>query len=465
MIVTIPARVESFCERFQAELSESKRQALGAMLSGYLLTSGKRTQSAVGREVLDGARAPSSISRLMRRESFRTRDLARAEMKRQIEAEVTRAGGRQETWFLGIDGVASQRGGQTKVENAIKYRQKEKGRKGRSTKAHHLIMGLLITASGVRIPLPRRSYYTEAYINRQNRMLKLGQRQGQRLTYQTQVDLACLIVKELKLPENIRLVVLGDELFEGTKLTGLCRKKGYVFIAPVDSRRNFESRGKLYARGKALPRGAYRELVLRRGEEDTASHRRHQPEGAGEKDRRVYRYHCERRTVAGTGEVAVVYSWKRRRNRSGRLTSRETFKVLVCSDPQLLGEEDIEKIGAMIVEFFEMRWPIEVFFRELKSDLGLSDYQGTDFRAFERHVDLVLLSFMLLEQMRREELARTRSPIKRRELAIKRTSGMKARLAHEAHIADMTWFAKHVGKRNPLRHLSKLLSSAQGVPA
>ena len=96
MIVTIPARVESFCERFQAELSESKRQALGAMLSGYLLTSGKRTQSAVGREVLDGERAPSSVSRRMRRESFRTRDLTRAEMKREIAAEAARAGGKRD---------------------------------------------------------------------------------------------------------------------------------------------------------------------------------------------------------------------------------------------------------------------------------------------------------------------------------------------------------------------------------
>lgn len=464
MIVTIPPRVESFCSRFLGELSEGRCKALGALLSGILLTSGKRTQSAMGREVLGAERAPSSVSRRMRRRSFGTRDLVRAEMKRQIGAEVVRAGGRPEFWFLLIDGVASKRGSLTKVENALKYRKKERGRKGRSTKAHLFVAGLLITASGARLPLPRRSYYTRAYVRSQNRMLQLGQREGRPLIYKTQVDLAGLIVRELELPANIRLVVLADEYFEGTKLTGLCRKKGYAFIAPVNSRRNFESGGKLYARGKALPRDAYRELVLRRGEEDTAPHRRHQPEGAGEKNRRVYRFHCERRTVAKTGEVAVVYSWKRRRDRSGRLTSRETFKVLVCSDPQLLGNEHIEKIGAMIVEFYELRWPIEVFFRELKSDLGFSDYRGTDFRAFERHVDLVLLAFMFLEQMRREELAKTRSPVRRRELTAKRTSGMKARLAREAHAADVAWFAKHVGKRRQPHHLNRLLHPS-GIPA
>ena len=180
-------------------------------------------------------------------------------------------------------------------------------------------------------------------------------------------------------------------------------EEGHAFIAPVDSRRTFEDGGTLHARGKALARGACRKLTLRRGEEDTASHRRHLPAGAGGKGRRAYRFHCERRAVAGIGEAGIVHSWKRKPDRSGRLTDRETFKVPVCSEPALPGERGLAKVGAMVVEFHETRWEVEVFFRELKSDLGMSDRQGTDFRAFERHVDLVLLSFMLLEETRRED--------------------------------------------------------------
>jgi hypothetical protein len=459
MIVTIPPRLQSFCGRFGEALSETKCAAFAWFLAGFLLTREKRTQSALGRGVLSEERTPGSVSRRMRRESFRTRDLVRSEMKRQIAREIERAGGKQEAWFLPIDGLASKRGSQTKVENAIQYKKKKRGKKGRSTKAHIFVMGLLITASGARIPLPRRTYYTKEYVTRQNKRLKLGRRKGKPLVFKTQQGLACLIVKELDLPDNIKLIVVADEYFEGHKLTNLCRKKGYVFIAPVDSRRTFEPGHTLHARGKALPRSAYRKLVLRRGEEDTASHRRHWPKGAGEKGRRVYRFCCERRAVAGIGEAAVVYSWKRRRDRSGRLTARETFKVLVCSEPELLGEEDVEKIGAMIVEFFEMRWPVEVFFRELKSDLGLSDYRGTDFRAFERHVDLCLLSFMFLEEMRTQEMARTRSPVRRRELATMRTSGMKARLAREAHAADVSWIVGLVQRRKGRGHVKRLLPS------
>ena len=392
MIVTIPPRLESFGTRFHNMLSKNRRTVLPWILAGILLTRGKRTQSAIGREVLSLERTPGSVSRRMRRDSFRTRDMVRAESKRQIEQEIKKAD----------------------------------------------------TASGASIPLPRRIYYTKEYVNRQNKRLKLGRRKGNRLAFKTQVDLACLIVKEMNLPDNIRLVVVADEYFEGKKMTNLCRKKGYVFIAPVDSRRNFEEEGKLHARGKALARSAYQELILCRGEEETASHRRHQPRGAGEKGRRVYRFHDERRAVAGIGEVAVVCSWKRRRDRSGRLTSRETFKVLVCSDPTIPGKT--------IIEWFEMRWPVEVFFRELKSELGLGDYQGTDFSACERHFDLVLLSFMFLEQMRRNEMARTRSVVRRRELACMRTSGLKRRLEREAHEADLAWFTKNAGEQDQ-RHL------------
>ncbi len=429
MIVTIPPKLQSFCADFCDFVSESKRAGLALLLAGYLLPGGKRTQSAVGRAVLTGERSPGSVSRRMRRKSFGTRDLVRHRMKSQVAQELKRARGKEETWFLSIDGLCSKRGSKTKVENAIQYKRKKRGKKGRSTKAHVFVMGILITPSGARIALPRRSFYTKEYLKAENNRRKAEDVVRNLLVHKTQVDRACLIVKELELPENIRLVVVADEYFKGTKLTNLCRKKGYIYIVPANSRRNFESGGKLHAKGKALPRSAYRELILRRGEEDTASHRRHLPGRAGEKGRRVYRFHYERRAVAGIGEVGVVYSWKGRRNRSGRLTSRETYKVLVCSDPRIAGKH--------IIEWFEMRWAVEVYFRELKSDLGFSDYQGMDFKAFERHVDLVLLSFMLLEEMRLAEMAKTRSPVRRRELASLRTSGMLRRFEREAHANDL----------------------------
>ena len=68
------------------------------------------------------------------------------------------------------------RGGRTDVENAIKYRKKGHGSKGRSTKARLSVMGILITASATRVTLPRRSHYTKEYVTREKRKPKISRR-------------------------------------------------------------------------------------------------------------------------------------------------------------------------------------------------------------------------------------------------------------------------------------------------
>ncbi len=51
VIVIVPRRVKSFCERFREMLTAKRRAALAWMLAGYLLARGKRTQSEVARGV------------------------------------------------------------------------------------------------------------------------------------------------------------------------------------------------------------------------------------------------------------------------------------------------------------------------------------------------------------------------------------------------------------------------------
>ena len=371
MIVTVPARLQCFFQRCAPDLTPAGCAMLAWIVAAYLLVTGKRSQSAIGREVLDRQRHVSSVSRRLRRPCFRTRDLTRAEMLREVAEELKRAGGRKETWFLIIDGVCLRRGRLTKIQNAVVYKKNRKKRgRGAVTKAHTFVLGLLVTPTGRRIPLPRRSFYTHGYVRTRNKELAAGERQGLRLAYKSQIDLACLIVEELDLPTHLRLVVLADEYFDSRKLTDTCRTKGATLITPVNSLRSFDGGGRVHQRGKALSRRTYRDLVLCRGGEETASYRRREPSGTGrKKDERVYRLFVEPRTLATTGRVAVVYSWKKRRDRSGRQTGKETFKVLVCSDPTLAGET--------IVEYYEMRWEIEVFFREwVKAHSGSAPQQA-----------------------------------------------------------------------------------------
>ena len=137
--------------------------------------------------------------------------------------------------------------------------------------------------------------------------------------------------------------------------------------------------------------------------------------------------HHEERTVAGLGAVGVVYSWKSPIYEPRTDFGQERFKVLVCSDPTWSGPE--------VVEWFEMRWTAtEIFFRELKQELGLGDYVGQTLEDFERHVDVVLLSMLFLESNRNEILVKEVVEAKTLERArVVRTKGMIELLRQACH--------------------------------
>src|SRR5262249_44306509 len=72
-------------------------------------------------------------------------------------------------------------------------------------------------------------------------------------------------------------------------------------------------------------------------------------------------------------------------------------KVLLTNDRSLE--------AAALLELYDLRWQIELFFKELKSTLGLGRYRFGDFRCVEGWVSLVLLAFAYLEWYHAEQLA------------------------------------------------------------
>ena len=67
-----------------------------------------------------------------------------------------------------------------------------------------------------------------------------------------------------------------------------------------------------------------------------------------------------------------------------------------------------------IVELYDLRWQIEVFFKELKSTLGFHQYRFRTFSKVERWVDLCLITFVYLEWSRAERLANRRLSAKQK---------------------------------------------------
>jgi hypothetical protein len=277
-----------------------------------------------------------------------------------------------------------------------------------------------------------------------------------RKRYKTQQDLAVIMVRRLRVPKNVRVVVVADEQFEGKKLWDICDRRGFTMIVPVNNRRCFadpEDIGKssgnnIHDRGKSLPKSTFTRLVLVRGKEETAPYRRYAPRRPRYQERREYEFAHEIRTVAKLGRVGIVYSWKSPVYRPRATWDHGTYKVLVTNDPSLKPER--------IIELYELRWQIELFFRELKGGLGLGDYQGTSFEAFERHTDLCLLAFLSQEWRRIQALRGRLAPRVRKRLKRARMTEMKALLEEEAASADASFIKEHINTASGRRAIIRL---------
>jgi hypothetical protein len=104
---------------------------------------------------------------------------------------------------------------------------------------------------------------------------------------------------------------------------------------------------------------------------------------------------------------------------------------------------------------------MEVFFRELKGQLGLQDYQGTQFASYERYVTLALLGYMVLEYQRLRGLkgqAPTEEP--RGGWATARTAVLLKEVRREAVRADLRWIGERLNTRSGRRQLRKALQRA-----
>jgi len=334
-------------------------------------------------------------------------------------------------WILAIDGVCSKRGGFAKIDNAIKYRKKRKNA-GPTTKAHTFIQGLLITHTGMRIPLPRRTYYTRKYCRQHKKK------------YMKMTQLAALIIATVKVPPLVRIVVVADEFFEGTIMDKACNDREYIYIVPIDKRRCGEDQyGKrtalnLHQHGKSLNRTKLKKIVFKPYQERTALLRRRTGD---DKKQRVYFAISEVLRISGLGERTIVYSWKP--HTKSRRWKSNWFKAFVSN------AKDCDV--ATLIEYYELRWQIEIFFRELKSFMGLVDFTGGNFAAYERFVDMVLLAYLFLEWFRVQLLEECKRKKDLGKLQSTRTRSLLHYFQNEADVASVHYITECGKKPEALR--------------
>jgi hypothetical protein len=125
-------------------------------------------------------------------------------------------------------------------------------------------------------------------------------------------------------------------------------------------------------------------------------------------------------------------------------------KILMTNDRRLKAAE--------VVELYDLRWQIELFFKELKSTLGFDQYRFRRFERVESWLELVLVTFLYLEwhrarQLQRSDLSKEEKDRWRRQ----RTHGLCMAMRQETERADLDYLAEAVQTKSGIRRLRRKL--------
>jgi hypothetical protein len=276
-----------------------------------------------------------------------------------------------------------------------KQRAKKGDRKQKKTtrhKCHCFMYGLLISPeTGTRIPSVR-SYYTEEYCKQQAAKLKKGQ---QAPNYRTQPEIAAAMIVELCVPAKAQVLVLGDTAFEADPIRAACQQRGFDWITPANPERVLtggKPRRKLTDKSNDLSSETMTRIELCPDQTEWCSHLRGSKSKAQRKKySRLYWAHAETLDVHNVGRVAVVFS-----------TTKEPQAGQKVNVQKILLTNRTDWNVYQIVSAYSVRWQIELFFKEMKSFLGLSSYRMRDFKEVEGWVQACTIAFVYLEWYRLE---------------------------------------------------------------
>src|SRR4051812_43470062 len=426
-------------------LKDSVKLLVIRMVVAFLMHPGRMSCTRAAGAVRCEARHRAQVSRFLARPRWRKLDINSA-LRRDLLAREAAVG----LFVFIVDATLVSQAG-TKTPNTYSTgNRKRRPRKGRrygkakhaAKNCHSFTMGLLITPSGIRIPFSK-PYHTREYCKEKG------------LTHRTTAEAAAELVRELPLPEDARVVVLGDTAYESEAVRAACRDRKYSWIFPCNPERVLAgpkgNRPKVRSLLKDWSTWSRQALRLAPGQGAYAVYRRLSRHRIGPKAKiRTFYVHKERRQVQSVGKVQLVFS-----------TTEPHLKTATADDVKILMTNDLRLSVRDVIELYSLRWQIELFFKELKSTLGFHQYQFQKFEAVKAWVETAIATVLFLEHERAKRLQDRRlSDERRRWWTAQRLHGLCAAFQQECTGSELKYMSTRLKTSGGIDKLKRLLAAA-----
>ena len=309
-------------------------------------------------------------------------------------------------------------------------------------KVHSFTFGLLITPSGIRIPMqiPHR---TKEYCAQHG------------IEHLSTAEAAAEMIRTLPLADNAEVVVLGDTAYDAQVVRDACAEKGYTWVFPANPERVYEGpkgqRPKLRSRLKDWTSLSIATIRLQASTGKYAAYRRLSQWRVGPKMKpRVYYAYQEKLEVRSVGRVQLVFS-----------TMKPDLAKATPDDVKILMTNAVELSMTEVLELYSLRWQIELFFKELKSTLGFSQYSFIAFGAVEAWVKLAITTVLYLEHERITRMLDKRLSKDRRVWwARQRLHGLCHAVRQELEQKQLVYIEKRTKTSGGLKKLQRLLAAS-----
>lgn len=444
IMVTDSAReLKRFLER--TGVNELARLMLFRMVVAFLMRRGRMSCSQAAGSVASQPIHRGELTRFLARPRWQKHDF-NGPLRAALLARESRRG---KFLFLIDATLVSQAGKKTENTYSTGNRKRRPVKNRRYNKkkvvfktCHSFTFGLLITPSGIRIPF-QIPHYTKEYCDAHG------------LEHRTTAESAADMIRSLPLPPDAEVVVLGDTAYDAQVVREACEARGYLWIFPANPERVYEGptghRPQLRSRLKDWSRLSLQTVRLRASTGEYAHYRRLSKWRVGPKQKpRVYYAYQEKREVRRVGRVQLVFS-----------TMKPNLAAATPDDVKILMTNALHLSVREVIELYSLRWQIELFFKELKSTLGFSQYRFQCFQAVKAWVETAILTVLFLEHLRAQRLSDRRlSKEARRWWEAQRLHGLSAAFQQECSRQELNYLADRLKTSGGITKLKRLIQAA-----